>query len=248
MRNLPILISRELSARFVSPLFWVLLIPFMAYNGITFYLLMYLLSQPGTGMGAPMEAFFGGSILFFFAIFFICAVLTMGTLASERRAGTIETLMTAPVTDMEVVVSKFVACWVTYTLLWAPVLLYAFVISRYGDLEWGPVFSGFLGTLLQGGCYLSIGMLASALTKSQVIAAVVGFFGITMLFVVGLIEYVGLGLEPSTQAFFHHFNVHAHMLDWGKGLVDTRFIAYYGTVMVFCLFCAVRVLETRRWR
>lgn len=246
MRNLPILMSRELRAMLVAPMFWVIMVPFLLFNGASFYALLDLLSQPMAPEGAPMQMFFGGSILFWLAIFPMCSVIPMGTLAAERRSGTIETLMTAPVTDVEVVASKFLSSWIVYALLWAPIWIYVLVLSRYGDPEIGPIASGFLGTMLLGGAFLSIGVLASALTRSQIIAAVVAFFGQCLLFLLGVLEY--LTLDGFWHDAFHYLNVWAHMDDWGRGIVDTRYLVYYVTITLFSLFCAVRALETRRWR
>ncbi len=246
MRNLPILMSRELRSMVLAPMFWVLLVPFLLFNGFSFYALLDLLSQPMAPEGAPTQLFFGGSILFWLALFPMCSVVPMGTFASERRNGTIETLMTAPVTDVEVVAAKFLSSWVVYALLWAPVWVYFFVLSRYGDTEFGPVASGFVGTMLLGAAFLAVGILASALTRSQVIAAVVAFFAQVTLFLFGVLEY--LSMEGTWHDVFHHLNVWAHMDDWGRGIVDTRYLVYYATLTLFCLFCSVRALETRRWR
>lgn len=246
MRNLPILMSRELRSMVLAPMFWVILVPFMLYNGITFYTLLLVLNQPYAPEGAPTQLFFGGSVLFWFALAPICSVIPMGTIASERRNGTIETLMTAPVTDVEVVTAKFLSSWAVYALLWAPVWVYFFVLSRFVDTEFGPVGSGFVGTMLLGAAYLSIGVLASALTRSQIIAAVVAFCSMFILFLLGILDYVLS--EGPWQDVFHHLNVWAHMDDWGRGLVDTRYLIYYVSLTLFCLFCSVRALETRRWR
>lgn len=246
MRNLPILMSRELRAMIVAPMFWVILVPFLLFNGFAFYTLLDLLSQPMAPEGAPTQLFFGGSILFWLALFPMCSVIPMGTLAAERRNGTIETLMTAPVTDLEVVAAKFLSSWIVYALLWAPVWLYFLMLGRFGEVEPGPMAAGFLGTMLIGAAFLSVGVLASALTRSQIIAAVVTFFALGTLFLVGVLEY--LSLEGSWHDVFHYLNVWAHMDDWGRGIVDTRYLVYYATLTLFCLFAAVRALETRRWR
>jgi ABC-2 type transport system permease protein len=230
----------------VSPLFWVILVPFLVFNGASFYALLDLLSQPMAPEGAPMQMFFGGSILFWLAVFPMCALIPMGTIASERRNGTIETLMTAPVSDFEVVLAKFLAAWITYILLWAPVALYVLVLARYGDPEPGPIAAGFLGTVLIGAAFLSIGVLASALTRSQIIAAVIAFMGQCVLLVLGVMEY--LSFEGWWHDLFHYLNIWSHFDDWGRGIVDTRYVVYYAALTCLCLFCAVRALETRRWR
>jgi len=245
MRNLPILISREMKAIFVSPILWVVLVMSLLFNGSSFYILLSLLSQPMAPEGAPMQVFFGGSVLFWLPVFTISALIPMGAIAAEIRNGTFETLMTAPVTEFEVVVSKFLAAWIFYILLWVPTLTYVIFLDNYSDPDWGPIAAGYLGSLLLGGCFLSIGILMSSVTSNQIVAAVLAFVTNGCLFLVGLMSYLPTG---ENQNIVNYLNIWEHMIDWGKGIVDTRHVVYCVSIMVFALFCSVKALESRRWR
>jgi len=246
MRNIPILIGREMRALLVSPILWVVLVMFLLFNGITFWILLGFLSQPMAPEGSPMQFFFGGSILFWLAVLAMATVIPMGSVASEVRSGTIETLMTAPVTEVEVILSKFLAGWAFYTILWIPTFAYVLLLMHYGDPELGPIFSGYLGTLLLGGAFLAIGVFMSTVSKNQIVAAVLSFVSYGSLFLLSLMAY--LPSSDGRQGFFEYINIWEHMDDWGRGLVDTRHIVYCVTIMAFALFCSVRALESRRWR
>jgi ABC-2 type transport system permease protein len=230
---------------FVSPVLWVVLVMLLIYNGFTFWVLLQFLNQPMAPEGSPMQFFLGGSMLFWVIVMAICAVIPMGTLAAEIRNGTLETLMTAPVTEIEVVVAKFLASWAFFTILWAPTLLYFFFLMHYGELDIWPVLSGYLGTLLIGGMYVAIGVMMSSLTSNQIIAAASSLGAYLILFLVALMAY--LPTSGSGDAFTY-LNIWDHMDDWARGLVDTRHIVYCVSIMFFALFCSVRALESRRWR
>jgi ABC-2 type transport system permease protein len=245
MRNLPILIGRELRALFVSPVLWVVLVVTLIYNGSVFYDLLTILNQPMAPEGSPMDFFLGGTVLFWLLVIPVTAVIPMGTLAAEARNGTLETLMTAPVTDIEVVLAKFLASWTFYAILWIPTLLYFVYLGHYFEPDLLPIVSGYIGVLLVGGAFLSIGILASSLTSNQIIAALLTFFATAGLFLVGLGAYL---FPAGNTTFLEYMNLWEHMVDWPKGIVDTRHLVYCLSIMAFTLFCSVRALESRRWR
>jgi ABC-2 type transport system permease protein len=246
MGNLFTLISREVRSLVVSPILWVVLVMFLLFNGVSFWELLVFLSQPMAPEGAPMQVFFGKWMIFWLAVLTMSSIIPMGTLASEVRNGTIETLMTAPVTEWQVVLAKFFASWLFYAALWAPTLVYVGLLMKYSDPDLGPIFSGYLGTLLLGGCFLSIGVLMSAATRNQIVAAVMSFGCYGCLFLLSLLAY--LPSQGGNMDVVNYLNLWEHMDNWGRGVVDTRHITYYLTVTVFALFCSVRVLESRRWR
>ena len=245
MRNLPILIDREMRALIVSPILWVVMVMFLLFNGYSFFLLLSFLSQPMAPEGAPMQFFFGQSVLFWLAVFPMSSLIPMGAIAAEVRNGTFETLMTAPVTELEVVVSKFLASWLFYILLWVPTLSYVIFLDHYGDPDWGPIASGYLGTMLLGGCLLSIGILMSSVTSNQIVAAVLAFVTYGCLFLVSVTAYVATNENPDV---YNYLNIWEQMADWGKGIIDTRHVVYCLSIMFFALFCSVKALESKRWR
>lgn len=249
MRSLPILIVREFKALFVSPILWVVLVAFLLFQGLGFWILLELLSQPMAPEGAPTQFFFGGTMLFWLGFLPICAVIPMGAIASERGSGTLEMLMTAPVTDLEVILAKFAASWGFFIFLWVPTLAYVLLLWSYsdGELDLGPVWSGYLGTVLLGGAFISLGLLASTLTRNQLVAAVIALGIILSMFLLTLLAYLPSSAETS-EAIYTYLSVWDHMENWGKGIVDTRYIIYSLSLTAFALFCSVRILESRRWR
>ena len=166
---------------------------FLLWNGGVFSLLMQnFATEPEiSGSRGPLQMLFGGSILYFLPILLFCPALTMRSFAEERRTGTFETLMTAPVRDVEVVFGKYLALLVVFASLWAPTLLYALVIKRYGPVDWGALAAAYTGTMLIGAAFLSLGMLMSALARSQVTAFILGFAATGgLMFLLGLGKYV----------------------------------------------------------
>jgi ABC-2 type transport system permease protein len=132
-------LRRELQVYFLSPLAYVVLTVFLLVNGFVFWLIVSFLSDPRASLGAPLELFFGQTFFFWLVLLFVTPVLTMRLLSEERRSGAIEVLMTAPVTEAQVILGKYLAALAFYTFLWLPTLVYALIIDRYGDVDWGPV-------------------------------------------------------------------------------------------------------------
>jgi len=168
----------------------------------------------------------------------------MRLLAEERRSGTIEALMTAPVGAAGVVLGKYAAALVTYVLIWVPTVLYVVILRKTGNVDWLVMLSSYLGLFLVGAQYLAIGILSSSLSKSQFVALLITVLIQFGLFVLGIGEYI---FDPGV---FHdvcsYVSLAGHMEDFSKGIVDTRRLLYDGTLAVFCLFLTVRVVDS--WR
>lgn len=237
---------REFRALFVSPLAWAVLALFLLVNGFIFWIIVSFLNDPRSQFGAPMELFFGQTVFFWLVLLFVGPVLTMRALAEERRSGTIEVLMTAPVTEGQVVTGKFLAAFVFYLLLWVPTVLYPVLLDWQGELDWGPVAAGYLGAAGIGALFLSIGLFASAFSRSQLVAALLTFALLVPLFTAGLLETLVNGELP--RQVLGYLNLWEQMGDFGKGIVDTRAICYYLSGTVLFLFLAARALEARKWR
>jgi len=246
MSALVAIFLRELRAYFYSPLAYVILAAFLFINGWVFATLVTFLNTEPSVPGAPLEYFFGGTIMFWLALAFVGPVIPMRLLSEERRSGTIEFLMTAPVTETQVVVGKYLAALVFYVFLWLPTLFYVALLAHYGTLDWGPVASAYLGVFGIGALFLAAGLFASALSRSQIVAAVVGFALVFAFFFFGFLEFLSTG--PATREVFGYLNVLQHMEDFNKGIVDTRRLVYYVTATVFLLFLSIRALEERKWR
>jgi ABC-2 type transport system permease protein len=172
--------------------------------------------------------------------------LTMRTLSEEKRTGTIEMLLSAPVADWQVVLAKFLGAWTSYAALWATTLIFFVILRVYVPLDWGPILTGYLGTWLSGAALVSVGVLASSLTRNQVIAVVVGFVLMLLIFLVGFLG--GLMGDPASRAFIEYLSLLEQMRDFSKGILDSRPIAFYLTLTAAALFLAIRTIANPRWR
>ena len=238
-------IKREFTAFFYSPIAYVVLVAAMLVNGIVFGMIVDFLSDPRSGHGAAMQLLFSNEFYWFLTLI-ICPLITMRLLSEERHLGTIETLLTAPISPVGVVAAKYLAALSFWVVLWLPTLAYVFILSRFSSLDLGPITAGYLGTLGVGMMLLSVGLFFSSLSKNQIVAALLGFGANMALFLLGL--SASMGAVQSSDSVFGYINLFEHMLDFSRGIVDTRHLVYYGSVTLFMLFCTVQVLQVRRWR
>jgi ABC-2 type transport system permease protein len=237
---------RELFSLFVTPLAWVLITTFLVVQGVHFFLLA---NQYATDValteGSPVQAFFGRTILLYLPMIFVCPLLTMRLFAEERRSGTIEALLTAPVGTVGVTLAKYAAVLTTYAVMWAPTALYVVLISRTGEVDWRVVGASYLGVMAIGAGYLAIGTMTSALTTSQLTAAVLSAMALIFLFMVGVGEFiVDSGPLHDVCAYV---SVWAQMNDFSQGVVDLRRLVFDATLTALPLFITVRAVDSWRW-
>jgi ABC-2 type transport system permease protein len=204
------------------------------------------LNDPRAGIGAPLELFFGQTIFFWLVLLFVAPVLTMRLISEERRSGSIEMLMTTPVTEGQVIVGKYLASLLFYVFLWLPTVAYAGILAWYEEVDWGPVASGYVGIVGIGAVFLAVGLLASALSRSQLVAAILTFALLMPLFGVGLLE--NLFVNDTLKEAFAYLNLWQHMEELSRGIVDTRRLVYYLSAVALFLFVSARALENRKWR
>jgi ABC-2 type transport system permease protein len=238
--------KRELFALFVTPLAWVLMTTFLVVQGIHFFLLLsQYATDVGLGEGGPVQAFFGKTILLYLPMIFVCPLLTMRLFAEERRSGTIEALLTTPVGAVGVTLAKYAAALVTYAAIWAPTLLYVVLVSRTGTVDWRVVGASYLGVLGVGAGYLAIGTMTSALTQSQLTAAVLSAMALIFLFMVGVGEFI---IDSGTaHDVCSYVSVWSQMADFSQGIVDLRRLVFDGTLVAVPLFITVRAVDSWRW-
>ena len=245
MRGTFVIASREIRAFFVSPMAYVVLTVWALWSGLSYYFFASLYAMNGSSGGTdnPLSSFFGGTILFFLPQLVFVPVLTMRLLADERRTGSIELLLTAPVSEVSVVMGKYLAAMTFWIALWLPSLLYVWITSRFGSVDMGTVGASYLGILGIGFYNMAIGLLASALARNQIIAAVMTFFFLGGLFLLGIGQYVFMN---ATRDILAYLSVWSHMQDFSKGIVDSRDLVYDLSISALALFLAVRALAARR--
>jgi ABC-2 type transport system permease protein len=248
MRGFLPIFKREVFAFFVTPLAWVLILVFLVVQGMHFFLLVdhFATSMDVTSDETPLTAFFGNTVLLYLVLFMLVPPMTMRLFAEERRSGTIESLMTAPVASAAVVLAKYAAVLLTYVAMWVPTVLYLVILGRTGPLDWHAAASAYAGVLLVGAAYLALGLCASALTRSQFLAMVWTALVLLVLFIMGVGEFVTR--EGSVMHdVCSHVSVWAHMNDFANGVVDSRRLVFYGSLIVLPLYVATRAVDAWRW-
>jgi ABC-2 type transport system permease protein len=247
MTNVPTLLRRELNAYFASILGYVVLMFFLVVMGVTFGVVVRYLNSGPTQFTA-MKILFK---MFWVPSLFVAPAITMRLLAEEKRAGTLEMLMTAPVTDFEVVFAKYLGAVVLYTMMWALTGFYVLILRHFSGgataLDLGPIFSGYLGVVVIGQFFIAIGVLASSTTKNQIAAFLMSFaIAFLLLIVVNWLTF----LFPSGPLgeVFHAVSAFDHMEDLQRGIVDVRPLVLYVSGTTLALFITTRVVESRKWR
>ncbi|GAB4321446.1 MAG: ABC transporter permease [Candidatus Zixiibacteriota bacterium] len=228
---------KELRGFFSSAVAYVVLTLFLLIAGWFFASGLFLVGQ------ADMRDLFSVVIPLIF-LFFIPA-LTMRLIAEEKKSGTIELLVTMPIRDIEIVLGKYLAAVILVATALVLTFAYPLTISILGDPDSGALIGGYLGLLLMGAAYVAIGMFTSGLTQNQIIAFIIGFvivFGFFML------DKVLIFFPGAVASVLEYASVTYHFQNLARGVIDSRDVVYYLSLIVLFLFLAVRTLEARKWR
>jgi ABC-2 type transport system permease protein len=254
MRALFALIKREFTGYFLSPVGYVTLFFFLLVTGLLFAQAVAGLTRPGSqGVEYPFAVLFGDTA-FWFVFAFIPPLLTMRLLAEERGTGTLESLLTAPIRDWQVVAGKYIGAVLFYLVLWLPTLLYLPVLLNY---DWNartfgidPAYAwvSYLGVILAGMMFLAIGLFVSSLVKNQLVAAMIAL-AVCLVFVAAGFALPHLDANDVWAKLVRFVSVPDHFRrDFTRGVIDTRHLVLYLSVTAFCLFLTARSLEARRLR
>ncbi|HEX4479001.1 MAG TPA: ABC transporter permease [Polyangiaceae bacterium] len=247
MNGLIAVYRREMLSLWVTPLAWVLLFIFLLLQGASFYqILLHFASFSNVSIDeGPVQAYFGQSLFLVLSLLLVCPALTMRLFAEERRSGTIESLLTAPVSATSVVLAKYIATVSTYALMWAPTVLYIVILRRTGAVDWHVVLSSYLGVFGVGAGYLAVGTLMSAMTRSQLIAMM-----LTVLVIFGLL-ILGIGERIFDPGPLHDLSAQVSVLsqmdEMSKGIIDLRRLVFDGSLVALPLFVTIRVVDSWRW-
>ena len=256
MNNILAIAHKELKGYFASPVAYVVIGFSAILFGWFFINLLYYFDrmalQAGSGFQGPQAVnvneilisplFLNVSVILLFTL----PLITMRTYAEEKRSGTIELLLTSPLTDLQIVIGKFLGGLVLYLAMLAVTLVHIGLLFAYGNPEWRPVASGYLGIVLMGGCFLSLGLFVSSLTRNQIIAGMVTFAVFLMFWVINWIAT--FITNPMLQAVFNYLSITEHLNDFARGVIDTKHLVYYVSFIAFSLFLTVRAVDSERWR
>jgi len=232
---------------FVTPMAWALLIAFLLLQGLNFYwLTAHFANQVDLAIDhGPIQWFFGETVLFYLPLLMLPPALTMRSFAEERRSGTIDALLSAPVASPGVVVAKWCAAFATFIIAWIPTLLYIVILGRAGEVDWRVVGCSYLGVLLIGASFLSIGVLMSSISKSQFVAVLLSSAVTIGLFIFGIGEFIfDRGVAHDICS---HISIWSQMSDFSKGLIDSRHLIFHLSLTIVPLFISVRVVDSWRW-
>ncbi len=245
------LARRELLVYLLSPVSYLVASLFFLIEGYAFFVIIDLLSGAAVPHGAALHYFFGGTLLYWVFVLFVCAVLSMRLVAEERRQGTLELVFTAPVDELDFLAGKYLAALGFYALLWTPTLLFVALLARVlpagQTLDLGPVVTSYAGTFLVGASALAVGLCASAATRSQLVAAVATFFALVLLLLLGTLGDA-LGQSTRWAPSPRCIDLFRQMDDFARGIIDSRALLFHGSLIALALFCAHRVMVASRGR
>ena len=236
MRNTMAIARREFASYINSPIPYILVTAYLATAGYMFFRQLFLVRQ------AELRHFFENMPLLFCLI---VPFVTMRLIAEERREGTLELLLTMPVTDWQLVIGKFFAALGLMAVLLLLTVAFPITVASLGPLDKGTTVAGYFGALLMSGAFVAIGIMASAFTRSQIVAALVAFFIGFGLFLLGTL--VGV-LPPSLAPVAAALSIGTRFLNIARGVIDSRDVLYYASIIFVCLMVAQTTLDSRRWR
>lgn len=255
MGNTLAIAQKELRSYFASPIAWVILGLFALLFGYFFYAFLVLFVRQSMQMGQMGMGSQTVNVNLYMIrpllqnatviILFVLPLITMRTYSEEKRSGTIELLLTSPVTDFQIITGKFLGAFALYAAMLVVTALYVALLFRYGDPEWRPIVSGYLGLLLLGGCFISVGLLVSSMTRNQIVAGMATFGVFLMLWVIG---WVGDFSGPTTRTIVSYLSITEHFDDFSKGVIDTKHVIYYLSFITFGLFLTAKAVDSERWR
>jgi ABC-2 type transport system permease protein len=235
LQNIVTIFRRELRSYFNSPIAYVVIIVFLVIIGWFFSSNMFLMNV------ASMRIVFELVPIIFL---FFAPAITMKLLAEEMKSGTLELLTTKPVRDAEIILGKFLAAWVLLVAALVPTLLYVMTLAVLGPLDPGPVLTGYLGLLLMGSVYIAIGLFASSVTENQIIAFILSFLIVLVLF---LFDKVLIYVPEGLTSILEFLAVDFHFSNIARGVIDTRDIIYFLSLLLFSLLLATVSLQRRKW-
>jgi len=253
VRNIIAIADKELRAYFASPIAYIIIGLFSLLFGWFFYMYLMLfvreseqMMQFGGGSANINQQMIRGVLLnSAVIILFVMPMITMRTYSEEKRSGTIELLLTSPITDLQIILGKFFGALGLYVAMLLVTMLYMAILFVYGNPEWRPVAAGYLGLLLMGGCFISAGLLISSLTKNQIVAGMITFAVFLMLWV---INWVGESSGPVTRDIVSYLSITEHFDDFARGIIDTKHVVYYLSFITFGLFLTAKSVDSERWR
>lgn len=234
MKNVIHIFRREFKGYFITPIAYIVISIFLLITGWFFFSTFFLYNQ------ASLRNFFTLLPLIFS---FVIPAVTMRLFSEEMNVGSYEILTTLPLGFIEIILGKFLAAVMFVCVMLLPTLSYAITVTSLGDLDWGPVFGGYLGAILLGGLFSAVGLLASSLTRNQIIAFIIGM-GICLT--LSLIDKMLFFLPESLLGLLEYLGADFHFENISKGIIDSRDILYFVSISFLALYGNHLVLQGKK--
>jgi ABC-2 type transport system permease protein len=254
MRNTLAIARKELRSYFTSPIGYIAVGVFALLYGY-FYVAMldYFVRQSMQAgqFGGPQTMNVNQMMIrpllqnVTILLLFVMPMITMRAYAEEKRSGTIELLLTSPLSDAEIILGKFLGALLLWCVMLAVSLVHLALLYAYGRPEWKPIVTAYLGLVLMGGCFISVGLFISSLTKNQIVAAVVTFAVFLFLWI---ITWIGSFSGPTVDKVTQYLSIVDQFDDFAKGVIDTSHLIYYVSFIGFGLFLTAKSVDSERWR
>jgi ABC-2 type transport system permease protein len=252
MRNVLAITGKEVRAYFTSPIAFVVIGMYALLFGYFFYVMLTLFERQSMQMmqmGGTMNVnqmliapvFMNAEVV----LLFLLPMVTMRTYSEEKRSGTMELLLTAPLTDWQIILGKFFGAMTLFAAMLATTIIHVGLLFWFGEPEWKPILTTYLGMLLMGGCFIALGLFISSLTKNQIVAATITFAAFLLFWV---INWMGSFVGTTAQAVLAHLSIIDHFDDFAKGIIDTKHVIYYVSFIAFGLFLTAKSVDSERWR
>ncbi len=256
MSNVIAIARKELRSYFASPIAFVVIGLFALVFGYFYATILYFFVQESLqmgqmGMGGPPSVNINQMMIrplmlnATVVLLFVLPLVTMRTYAEEKRTGTIELLLTSPVTDFQIILGKFFGALALYAAMLLVTWIHVGLLFLYGKPEWKPLATAYLGMLLLGGCFISVGLFISSLTKNQIVAGMITFAVFLLLWV---INWFGNAAGPTGEKILSYLSITDHFDDFVKGVIDTKHLVYYLSFITFGLFLTAKSVDSERWR
>ena len=256
MSNILAIANKELRSYFASPIAYIVIGLFALLYGWFFVAIMTYFVRSSMQMGqfgmqGPQSMNVNQQLIrpllqnVTILVLFLMPMITMRTYSEEKRSGTIELLLTSPLTDFEIIMGKFLDGLALYAIMLSVTLIHLAILFMYGRPEWKPILTAYLGLLLLGGCFLATGLFISSLTKNQIVAGMVTFAVFLFLWV---ITWIGSFSGPTVDKLTNYLSIIDHFDDFGKGVIDTTHVIYYVSFITFGLFLTAKSVDSERWR
>ncbi len=231
------IMKKELQSFFYSPVAYIVFASFLMIVGYLFWVILISSSM------ASLEPMLYNAA---FILLLASPVLTMRLVSEEKKSHTIELLLTSPVSPFEIIAGKFLACFALYLALIALTLQYPLVLSAYStEFDMGPVYSGYIGLVLLGAAYISLGLFASTLTENQIVAAMLSFGGLILFWIFGWAKHI---FDNAFGELLGNLSIFDRYAEFLRGIVDSGNVIFFLIFTLTWLFLATRVLESDRWR